>query len=165
MKSPEAVAPNPGGEPTCILLADDEPNDIALLEYAFERAGLGALLRRVPDGQSAIDYVEGKPPYDDRSRFPLPGLVLVDLNMPKVSGLEFLEWLRRFPEFSDLPVVIFSGSQHHRDMARASELGARNYIVKPNSSEDLTRVAHNLGLLWKGLHHGSAVAPPLVCHH
>jgi CheY-like chemotaxis protein len=94
-------------------------------------------LQVVVNGQEAVDYLAGNPPFTDRDSFPLPSLVLLDLNLPLVSGLEVLQWIREQPQFESLPVVIFSASALESDQQKARQLGANDYILKPSDMLDL----------------------------
>jgi len=109
---------------SAVLAAEDDPNDASLLRRAFTRAGVTAPLHFVRDGREAIDYLLGVPPFDNRAVYPLPTLVLLDVNMPRLSGLEVLAWLRREPSLVSLPVVILTSSWEVDDMRRANVLGA-----------------------------------------
>src|SRR6266705_793377 len=119
------------------VLAADDPNDASLLRRAFTRAGVTAPLHFVRHGREAIDYLLGVPPFDNRAVYPLPTLVLLDLNMPRLSGLEVLAWLRREPSLVSLPVVILTSSWEVEDMRRANVLGATAYHVKPQDPDQL----------------------------
>jgi CheY-like chemotaxis protein len=116
---------------TTILAAEDQESAAVLLELAFEAAGLPYRLVIVGDGKCAVDYLKGKPPYDDRARNPLPGMVLLDLKMPRMDGFDVLAWLRKSKEFAALPTVVLSSSPRESDIKRAKELGASEYLVKP----------------------------------
>jgi CheY-like chemotaxis protein len=99
----------------------------------------------VIDGQVAIDYLSGNGPYADREKHPLPCLVLLDLKMPKVSGLEVLDWIRQQPNLKKRVVVLFSASALPADLDRAYELGVNSYIEKPSTLErtlDLATIEH-----------------------
>ncbi len=114
-----------------ILVADDDPNDIFFLKHAFAKAGHGFQVMDVPDGERVIDYLSGTAPYEDRSRFPLPSLLLLDLKMPKVNGFEVLAWLQREKRLDSLKVVVLSSSGLANDKQKAKSLGAHDYQVKP----------------------------------
>ncbi len=116
-----------------VLYVEDEENDAFLMQLAFEKAGLHAVLRVVENGQDAIDYLAGTGNYAERSRFPVPKLVLLDLNLPVLSGFEVLSWMRRQAGYETTPVVVFSSSSREEDKTRARELGANHYVEKPNS--------------------------------
>jgi CheY-like chemotaxis protein len=115
------------------LLAEDTESDAVLVKMEMERH-TGAKLLAVRDGQEAIDYLLGTPPYNDRKQFPLPDIIVMDLKMPRLSGFDFLQWRRTEAplELRVIPVIVFSGSDLQRDVWRAYELGANRYMVKPN---------------------------------
>jgi CheY-like chemotaxis protein len=123
---------------------DDDHNDRALLGMAVDRTDLNIWLQSVTDGQEAIDYLEGRDGYADRSMHPLPDLVLSDLNMRMTGGLEFLVWRRSSRLFSSLPVVILSGSVHERAIDEAMRMGASRFIAKPFAFEDWKAVARQI---------------------
>jgi CheY-like chemotaxis protein len=116
---------------TTILAAEDQASASVLLKLAFETAGLPYHLVIVDDGKCAVDYLSGTPPYDDRAKYPLPGMVLLDLKMPRMDGFDVLAWLRKSKEFAALPAVVLSSSPRASDIQRAKDLGAREYLVKP----------------------------------
>lgn len=121
-----------------VLYVEDEADDVLFMRLACRNSGWA--LEAVENGRQAIAYLSGEPPYADRERHPLPALVLLDLNLPLVSGFDVLRWVREQPAFRELPVVIFSSSGRAEDRARAAALGADDYLLKP-SSGDLFREA------------------------
>jgi len=127
-----------------VLYAEDEENDVFLMQRAFRKAGVHNLLQTANDGAAAIRYLQGTGEFADRGKFPLPCLVLLDLNLPRRSGLEVLKWIREQPSVASLPVVILTSSSQHRDIASAYELGANAYLVKPPSSEKLLKLVETL---------------------
>lgn len=131
-----------------ILYADDEENDAVLLQIAFQRAAITHPVAVVTDGTFAMDYLLGAPPFADRTRHPLPCLLLLDIKMPRMSGLQVLECVRGHAAFAHLPVVMFSSSQQPVDQARARELGAHEYLVKPASLDGLVAIARLLDNRW-----------------
>lgn len=114
-----------------ILVVDDDDAYELLLPRLFDKANSPVSFRFVFDGAQAIDYLSGRGKFSDRTQFPLPKMILLDLRMPKVNGFEFLEWKREQPTLSQLPVVVWSSSELEYDKAKAAELGAVDYIVKP----------------------------------
>ncbi len=116
-----------------VLYVEDEENDAFLMQMAFERAGLHSALKVVENGQEAIDYLTGAGNYAERSRFPVPKLVLLDLNLPVLSGFEVLAWMRRQAGYETTPVIVFSSSSREEDQTRARDLGANDYVEKPSS--------------------------------
>lgn len=131
-----------------ILYVEDEESDVLLLQHAFTKAGIPNPLHTAPDGKVAVDYLAGNPPFDDRTRHPLPGLILLDLNLPFRSGLEVLAWLRKQPQLRHLPVLVFSSSNRPDDIVRAYETGANGYLVKPSSLAQLVAQVSALRDFW-----------------
>jgi len=114
-----------------ILLVDDDRNDSALFGIAIDKSDLNIWLQTVTDGGVAMDYLEGRGDYGDRSLHPLPDLVVLDLDMRLTGGLEFLEWCRASVSFNTLPVVIFSGFAYKGAIDTALAMGAKTFISKP----------------------------------
>jgi CheY-like chemotaxis protein len=133
---------------TPILAAEDEESDAMILRLAFERAGLANPLVVVRDGQEAVDYLLGTGAYAAKEKHALPGLLLLDLKMPRMSGFDVLEWLHDRPEFSHLPVVVLSSSPDQLDIHRAKQCGAREYFVKPHSLKELVVILHSVRSRW-----------------
>jgi CheY-like chemotaxis protein len=131
-----------------ILCAEDEANDVFFLQRAFKITGSPHTLNAVPDGEQAVQYLAGEGPFADRERHPLPALVLLDVNMPKKSGLEVLEWIRQQPHFKSLPVVILTSSSRPEDMENARRLGADDYLLKPSDPLKLVDVVTSLQDRW-----------------
>jgi len=129
-----------------ILLVDDDHNDSALLGIAIDKSDVNIWLQTVTDGGTAIDYLEGRGNYGDRSLHPLPDLVVLDLDMRLTGGLEFLEWRRASASFSSLPVVIFSGFAYKGAIDTALGMGARTFISKPVEFEGWQTV---VGKIWE----------------
>jgi CheY-like chemotaxis protein len=131
-----------------ILLAEDDEHDAMLIGRAFERRSGSCTLKRVRDGQQAIDYLSGQGAYADRERFPLPFLVFLDLKMPRLDGFEVLQWLQAEPEFKRLLVVVLTGSNLQADVDRAYELGANSYLVKPVEFDEMLRMIQRFEAYW-----------------
>ncbi len=123
--------------PRPVLLVEDDPNDILLIRRAFQKTSMAAPLQVVHDGDAAVAYLEGQGAYADRGRYPLPILMLLDLKLPRRSGVEVLTWMREHEGLEALPVVALSSSGEPVDILRAYELGARSFYVKPTSFTDL----------------------------
>lgn len=125
-----------------ILIAEDEDDEAFLLERALKKAAFTNPVRRVKNGDEVIDYLSGHGCYRDRSQYPLPIILLLDLNMPKKSGFEVLEWIRQQSSLKALAVDVFSGSSRSEDIDKALKLGANLYLKKPitvNELDDLLR--------------------------
>jgi CheY-like chemotaxis protein len=133
---------------TTILHVEDEETDILLFQHVYSQAGLTTLLKTVKDGKAAMDYLAGNAPFDDRRLYPLPGLVLLDLNLPYWSGLEVLVWIRQQPHLRRLPVVVLTSSRRPEDIARAYDAGANAYLVKPNALAELRAQVLALSQFW-----------------
>ncbi len=131
-----------------ILAAEDETSDAMILKLAFQRANLPHPLVVVGNGQEAVDYLRGSGRHGDRSLYPLPGLIVLDLKMPRMNGFDVLEWLARQPECKEIPAVILSSSSDESDMRKARELGAREYFVKPHAFSDLIAIVQQLHTRW-----------------
>jgi CheY-like chemotaxis protein len=131
-----------------ILLAEDDENDRFFLHRALQRAGLPNRLITVQDGQEAINYLAGNGAFADRHAHPLPGLLLLDLNMPKLNGFEVLAWLDSQPDFEQLPVVVLSSSAQESDIQKARDLGADDYQIKPQNYETLITIIRELHSRW-----------------
>src|SRR3954451_22731786 len=108
---------------TTILHVDDDSNDIQLFQHACRKAELDFHVESVEDGDDAIGYLRGDPPFSDREQHAIPRLVLLDLKLPRLSGFEVLSWLRKEERYSALPVVVLSSSNHDVDVKRAYSLG------------------------------------------
>lgn len=135
-------------ESTTILLVEDDPNDVLLMQRALRDVGLLDSLRVVKDGDEAVAYLSGKDDYADRERFPIPALVLLDLKVPRRSGHEVLGWLRSQPGLRRLPVVVLSASEQRSDIDKAYDLGANSYLVKPSAPHALLEITTALRLYW-----------------
>ncbi len=114
-----------------ILAVEDDPGDVFMLERAVKRAGIANPLVVVRDGEAAVEYLAGNGIYADREKYPLPTVMLLDLKLPRRSGLEVLAWLRDQPGLKRLRVVVLTSSRESPDVNRAYELGVSSYLVKP----------------------------------
>ncbi|PYJ08784.1 MAG: two-component system response regulator [Verrucomicrobia bacterium] len=132
----------------CILVAEDDADDVFLLRRALQKAGLGHRLLDVADGQRVVEYLDGLPPFDDRTRYPFPDLLLLDLKMPRMSGLEVLQWLDARPDLKALPVVVLSSSPLEADCEQATHLGAREFQTKPGQITQLIDLLRSLHDRW-----------------
>ncbi len=114
-----------------VLVADDDPNDFLLLEVALGRASLACDLHLVRDGQEAIDYLAAQPPFHDRQCSPWPQLLILDLRMPRVGGLEVLRWIRQHPNLPPVYTAVLTGSTSPADVNLCYALGADACLSKP----------------------------------
>jgi CheY-like chemotaxis protein len=130
-----------------VLIVDDDSDDIELMKLAFEKAKAPCGLMSVPDGTEAIRYLGGEGKYSDREQFPMPLLVLLDLNMPRLNGFDVLSWIQKNAT-SRFPLVLTLSYSHlESDIRKAYELGTSAYIAKPvdlDSSVSLVKLLINL---------------------
>jgi CheY-like chemotaxis protein len=119
-----------------VLLAEDNENDILMFRRAARRAHFNQPLHVVTSGEEAVAYLKGEGEFQDRTQFPLPGLVLLDLKMPRMNGFDVLQWVREQPQFASMQVVVLSSSDEICDINRAYQLGANSFLVKPLSFDE-----------------------------
>lgn len=131
-----------------ILLVEDSPDDVLLIQRAFRKANLVNPISVVDDGEKAIAYIAGTGDYADRTRHPVPVLVLLDLKLPRKSGHEVLAWIKQNPTFKRLPVVVLTSSTETIDVNKAYDLGANSYLVKPVGFDDLFAMVKTLQPYW-----------------
>ena len=143
-----------------VLLVEDDENDVFFFKRAMKLAGWTDPVQVVQDGQQAIEYLKGTGNFASREEFPIPALVLLDLKMPFLSGLEVLKWIRTESDFKQLPVVMFTSSKEEIDLEQAYQLGANAYVVKPAGSDELLEVVKAIWAFW--MKHNQ-FAPPRVC--
>ncbi|MEO0409044.1 MAG: response regulator [Cyanobacteria bacterium P01_A01_bin.135] len=125
-----------------ILLVEDDPNDVLFIQRAFRQVDAGIPVQVVSDGDAAVDYLAGQGKFADRSVYPLPVLILLDLKLPRRSGAEVLDWMRQQPVIKRIPVVILTSSRENIDINRTYDLGINSYLVKPvnfNALADMIR--------------------------
>ena len=127
-----------------VLLVDDDRNDLALFGMAADKADVNIWLQTATGAEQAIEYLEGKGGYRDRTMHPMPDLMLLDLVMPGMDGFAFLEWRKGAPAFSRLPVVVLSGLGDKTQLARAMALGADSYLAKPADFDGWTELARQV---------------------
>ncbi len=125
-----------------ILHVEDDVHDVKLVELAFEREGLDFPVQRLSTGREAIAYLKGEGKYGDRHKHPIPALVLLDLKLPYLMGLEVLAWIRGHPQLRRLLVFMLSSSYLPQDIASAYDLHANAFLVKPGSFTELKKVAN-----------------------
>lgn len=137
-------------KPQVVLSVDDNDVDGALLERAFKRTSIPARLYRVSEGPQAMAYLAGDGIYRDRESYPLPDLVLLDLAMPKMSGVEVLRWIRQQTTVKKTRVLIFTSSENPADFLTATDLGADGYLLKPTKFDDLKKLVKQIHEEWLG---------------
>lgn len=132
-----------------ILVADDDPDDAFLLQWALRSIDARNSVQLVSDGAEVIAYLEGSGKFADRSRFPIPQALILDMRMPRKTGLDALEWLQEQPEFRAIPTLVLSSAGRYQDVVNSYRSGAHSFMVKPGSLDDLQRVLRVLDAYWK----------------
>lgn len=130
------------------LLIEDDSNDAVLVERALRNSRRAATMHHSNSIEDAQRYLLGKPPYDERQKYPIPNAVLCDLRMQFESGMDFLRWVRAHPLYCPTPVIIFSGSHSPRDVVQAYQLGANSLVLKPATMLELTRKLEAVAEYW-----------------
>jgi len=136
------------GEPLTILLVEDNRDHAELVLRNMEELQVANRIILVEDGEVALNYLHGRGIYADRTRFPLPHLMLLDLRLPKVDGLDVLKEVKNDDALRSLPVVVLTTSDAERDMARAYEYHANSYVTKPVNFDDFSKLLKDLGFYW-----------------
>jgi CheY-like chemotaxis protein len=131
-----------------ILILEDDPNDVILLKRALQKNNILNPVQVLQDGVDGVDYLKGEGPYSDRVRFPFPRFIIMDLKMPRMGGLEVLQWLKDHPEYQVIPTLVLSSSKLPNDILAAYKLGANSYMVKPGNFDDLQLLIKNVYEYW-----------------
>jgi len=139
---------NKHGRPITILLADDDADDRMMAADALAESRLANDLRFVEDGEELMDYLHRRGRFSDPSDAPRPGLILLDLNMPRKDGREALSEIKSDPELRKIPVVVLTTSQAEEDIYRTYDLGVNSFITKPVMFESMVAVMRALGKYW-----------------
>ena len=140
-----------------ILHVEDDPNDVLLIARALRKAESTAQVQVVTDGEQAVNYLSGTNAFSQREQFPVPSLILLDLKLPRKSGIEVLEWVRAQPGLKRIPVVMLTSSKQPIDINRTYDLGVNAYLVKPVNFDALVQMMKTLDSFWLGMNeHPSA---------
>ena len=139
-----------------ILLVEDNHMDVELTLDAFREARLRNTIHVASDGEEALNYVFGRGAYADRDKYPMPGLILLDLKMPRVDGFEVLRQVKSTPIIKRIPVIVLTSSKEEGDRALSYDIGANSYLVKPVSFDGFIHVVQQIEGYWLSLN----VAPP-----
>lgn len=138
---------SPGAHPITILLADDDPDDRLMAQEAMAESRLTNPLATVQDGEELLEYLKGEGRFAG-SPPPLPGLILLDLNMPRKDGREALREIKGDPRLRRIPVVVLTTSKAEEDILRTYDLGVNSFITKPVTFDQLVEVMRGLGRYW-----------------
>jgi CheY-like chemotaxis protein len=136
------------GKMISILLADDDPDDRKLTQDAFAENRLANILHCVEDGEELMDYLHRRGKYGDLLGEALPGLILLDLNMPRKDGREALKEIKADPELRRIPIVVLTTSKAEEDIVRTYDLGVNSYVTKPVTFKSLVELVKVLGRYW-----------------
>ncbi|UCE71021.1 MAG: response regulator [Nitrospiraceae bacterium] len=131
-----------------ILMADDDEDDRLMTKDALEESRLHNELRFVEDGEELMDYLRRQGEYADAEKAPRPGLILLDLNMPRKDGREALKEIKADPELKRIPIIVLTTSKAEEDILRTYDLGVNSFIIKPVSFQGLVEVMKSLALYW-----------------
>lgn len=134
-----------------ILLVEDTPSDAALIRRGFDKTNVLNPIVWVKNGQEALAYISGLGQYGDRIRYPLPALILLDLDLPEMTGFELLQWKRTQPYIRRIPVVVLTIDKATSAINAAYDLGANSYLVKPGDPEEIMRIVKSIQEYWLGL--------------
>jgi CheY-like chemotaxis protein len=134
--------------PIVILMADDDPDDRELAEAALQESRLANQLHFVEDGEQLMAYLRNAPPYEDKTANPRPGLILLDLNMPRKDGREALAEIKADARLRHIPVIVLTTSRAEEDVFRSYDLGVNSFISKPVTFDGLVQVMRVLGRYW-----------------
>ena len=136
------------GEPIVILLAEDDPAHAEIIRRTMKISRIVNRMEHVSDGQQALDYLYRREQYADPVTSPRPGLILLDLRMPRIDGLDVLRQVKSDPDLARIPTVILTTSAAENDMARAYDQHANSYLVKPVDFEKFTNMMETVGYYW-----------------
>ena len=134
-----------------ILLVEDESADAALLLRGFEKAKILNPIIHLTNGDEALGYLAGVKEYANRKKYPLPALILLDLKMPGMTGMQLLQWMRVQGEIKRIPVVVLTSDSNPETIDAAYDLGANSYLVKPGSQSDIAHMVQTIQRYWVGL--------------
>ena len=143
-----------------ILVVDDREDDVLLTKQALVRANVSNPVHVACDGEEAIQYLEGTGKFGNRDEYPLPDLVLLDLNMPKVDGFEVLQWIRSHPVLRNLRTIVLTTSERLNDINRAYELGANSFVVKAPDFKNYCRMMETTMAFWLKLSRAPSLQRP-----
>ncbi len=131
-----------------ILLVEDNPNDAELALRALKKNNLANNVIRVCDGEEALDFIFARGPFKDKKKLNIPKLILLDLKLPKINGLEVLKIIKNDPITKIIPIVVLTSSKEENDMIESYRLGVNSYIVKPVDFDKFIDSVKDIGLYW-----------------
>lgn len=134
--------------PIHIVLVEDDDNDVRIIRRAVRRGHLHNTINVVRDGQEALDYLHRRPPFDDTERWPWPDLLLLDIHLPRINGIDVLQTIKREPDLCTLPVLMLTTSTRREDITRAYSAGANGFICKPIEFARFVEIINDLNEYW-----------------
>jgi len=137
-----------GKRPLNILLVEDNEADVKIALRAFSKARIKNTIYVVSDGQEALDFIYHEGKYQDRSKFPTPDLILLDIKMPKMDGFQVLEKIKNDLQYNFIPVIMLTSSKNEEDIARSYKYGAASFIQKPVNYESFVKVVESFNYYW-----------------
>ncbi len=135
-------------EAVTVLIAEDDPEDRMLVREAWEESQMVNELRFVQDGEELLEYLNRSGPYASPAEAPRPGLILLDLNMPKKDGRDALNEIKSDPRLRQIPIIVLTSSKAEEDIVRTYDLGVNSYITKPVTFDQLVETLKTLGKYW-----------------
>ena len=148
MKQLEPITHSAAGQPILILMADDDEDDIELATDALKQSRLANGFKSVQDGEELLDYLHQRGEYAHLAGNPQPGLILLDLNMPRMDGREALKQIKAHPELRKIPVTVLTTSKAEEDVFRTYDLGVNSFIIKPVTFTEMVRAMQVLTEYW-----------------
>lgn len=142
------------GEPIVILMVEDNVDHAELILRCFEEHRIANRIVHVTDGEAALNYLQGEGEYSDRAANPLPSVILLDLRIPKVDGLQVLTQIKHDEELKHIPVVVLSSSENEKDILTAYKNYVNSYVVKPLDYDKFIRLMEELNFYWLGWNKG-----------
>jgi CheY-like chemotaxis protein len=149
--------------PALILVVDDDEGDRLLIRETLEHSALSKQIQVVEDGEAALDYTYQRGRYAPPAAAPRPDLMLLDLNMPRVSGKEVLSRLKQDPEMRDIPILVFTTSQREEDVSFCYSAGANSYVQKPSDLDQLQNVLRAMETYWLEIAERARASPWVMC--
>lgn len=134
--------------PADVLLVDDNPSDVELMIRAMRKNKLVGDVHVAKDGEEALDFVYARGPFADRADKPLPRIIILDLRLPKIDGVEVLKRLKSDDRTKEIPVIVMTGSEEERDMTESYKLGVERYIIKPKDFGRLETALSEISIYW-----------------
>ncbi len=143
-----ATQQTPTEKPFEILLVEDLRTDAILIQRALKKGGIATPIKWVRDGQEALDYLFRHGSYENQEDYPMPGIILLDLKLPKVNGFEVLKKVKNTEKLKRIPIVVLTASDQTKDIDTAYDAGANSYLVKPVTLSAFIEVASKIKLYW-----------------